>query len=72
MMTNETIQVETIGRVGWITLNRTAALDAALETSLAEGLRFEQQVFAALFSGDDQKEGMAAFRTKRAPEFRHR
>ena len=53
MMTNETIQVETIGRVGWITLNRTAALDAALETSLAEGLRFEQQVFAALFSGDD-------------------
>ena len=50
----------------------TAALDAALETSLAEGLRFEQQVFAALFSGDDQKEGMAAFRAKRAPEFRHR
>ncbi|MFG6444953.1 enoyl-CoA hydratase-related protein [Microbacterium sp. P06] len=50
----------------------TAALDAALETPLAEGLRFEKQAFAALFATDDQKEGMAAFREKRAPRFRHR
>lgn len=49
-----------------------AALDAALETSLAEGLRFERQAFAALFDTEDQKEGMAAFGEKRDPEFRHR
>jgi enoyl-CoA hydratase len=49
-----------------------AALDAALETSLAEGLRFEKQAFAALFDTEDQKEGMAAFREKRAPSFQNR
>lgn len=46
-----------------------AALDAALETTLAEGLRFERQAFAGLFSTADQKEGMAAFREKRRPGF---
>ena len=49
-----------------------AALDAALETSLAEGLRFERHVFASLFDTEDQKEGMAAFREKRTPDFRGR
>ncbi|ALJ21883.1 enoyl-CoA hydratase-related protein [Microbacterium sp. No. 7] len=49
-----------------------AALDAGMETTLAEGLRFEKHVFAALFDTADQKEGMTAFREKRAPEFRHR
>lgn len=46
-----------------------SALDAALETSLAEGLRFEKHVFSALFDTSDQKEGMAAFREKRRPAF---
>ena len=49
-----------------------AALDAALETTLAEGLRVERHVFASLFDTADQKEGMAAFREKRAPSFTHR
>lgn len=49
-----------------------AALQAAQETSLAEGLRYEKQTFTATFALDDQSEGMAAFRDKRAPEFRHR
>lgn len=49
-----------------------AALDAALETSLAEGLRFERHAFAAQFDTRDQKEGMAAFREKRDPDFTHR
>ena len=49
-----------------------AVLDAALESSLAEGLRLEKHAFAALFDTADQKEGMAAFREKRAPDFTNR
>jgi enoyl-CoA hydratase len=49
-----------------------AALDAAMETTLAEGLRFEKQAFSGLFDTHDQKEGMAAFREKRAPAFENR
>ncbi|APZ33213.1 enoyl-CoA hydratase [Microbacterium aurum] len=49
-----------------------AALDAAMESPLAEGLRFERHVFAALFDTADQKEGMAAFREKREPRFTQR
>ena len=48
------------------------ALQAAQETALAEGLRFEKQAFAATFALDDQTEGMSAFREKRAPEFTNR
>jgi enoyl-CoA hydratase len=48
------------------------ALRVALETPLAEGLRFERRAFAALFDTMDQKEGMAAFREKRAPRFENR
>jgi enoyl-CoA hydratase len=49
-----------------------AALDTAMETPLAEGLRFERHVFASLFDTADQKEGMAAFREKRSPDFTNR
>lgn len=49
-----------------------AVLDAALETSLSEGLRLERHVFASLFDTADQKEGMTAFREKRPPEFENR
>ena len=48
-----------------------AALDSALETTLTEGLRMETRTFASLFDTADQKEGMAAFREKRQPDFRH-
>lgn len=48
------------------------ALRASQETTGAEGLRFEKQVFSSLFALDDQKEGMAAFREKRPADFRHR
>jgi enoyl-CoA hydratase len=48
------------------------ALDAAMEMPLAEGLAHEKRVFAALFDTEDQKEGMSAFREKRAPNFTHR
>ena len=49
-----------------------ATLDAAMETTLAEGILVEKQQFTALFDTADQKEGMAAFREKRPPHFRHR
>ncbi|GAA1685078.1 enoyl-CoA hydratase [Microbacterium lacus] len=49
-----------------------ATLDAALESTLAEGLRLEKHAFAALFDTADQKEGMAAFREKRSPDFQNR
>lgn len=48
------------------------SLRASRETTEAEGLRFERQVFTSLFALDDQKEGMAAFREKRVANFTHR
>ncbi|MGL4729114.1 MAG: enoyl-CoA hydratase [Bosea sp. (in: a-proteobacteria)] len=47
-------------------------VNRALETSLAEGLRFERRLFSAMFATHDQKEGMAAFAEKRKPNFKHR
>jgi enoyl-CoA hydratase len=48
------------------------AVNAALETSLAEGLRFERRTFHSLFATDDQKEGMKAFVEKRKPEWKNK
>ncbi|KAF8141454.1 ClpP/crotonase [Boletus edulis] len=46
-------------------------VNAALELSLAEGLRFERRLFHSLFATKDQKEGMTAFAEKRKPEWSH-
>ena len=48
------------------------AVKVALETTLAEGVRFERRTFAATFALDDRAEGMAAFTEKRPPTFHHR
>lgn len=48
------------------------AVNRAYETPLAEGLLFERRAFHALFSTEDQKEGMGAFVEKRAATFMHR
>ena len=48
------------------------AVNCALETSLAEGIRFERRVFQSLFATADQKEGMAAFIGKRPPKFENK
>ena len=46
------------------------AVNAAYETSLAEGLRVERRLFYATFATDDRREGMTAFAEKRSPQFR--
>ncbi|MFP4239420.1 enoyl-CoA hydratase [Rhodosalinus sp.] len=48
------------------------AVNRAEETSLAEGMLFERRLFHALFSTEDQKEGMSAFLEKREAQFRDR
>lgn len=40
-------------------------VNAAFETTLAQGVQFERRLFHALFGTADQKEGMAAFVEKR-------
>ncbi|MEM2755718.1 MAG: enoyl-CoA hydratase-related protein, partial [Candidatus Methanomethylicia archaeon] len=48
------------------------AINASLEIGLTEGLKYEAQIFAQLFSTEDQKEGARAFLEKRKPEWRGR
>ncbi len=47
------------------------SVNAAYETTLAEGIRFERRLFHSTFATADQKEGMAAFVEKRPPQFRN-
>jgi len=46
------------------------AVNRSFETTLEEGVLFERRIFQALFSTEDQKEGMQAFIEKREPQFR--
>ncbi len=43
----------------------TETVDRAYESTLSEGVLFERRAFHAMFSTNDQKEGMAAFLEKR-------
>jgi enoyl-CoA hydratase len=49
-----------------------AAVNAAHETFLQEGLRHEATLFEATFTTEDRREGIAAFLDKRKPVFRNR
>jgi enoyl-CoA hydratase len=48
------------------------AVNAALETTLSQGMKTERRLFHSTFALEDQKEGMQAFIEKRKPEFKHR
>jgi enoyl-CoA hydratase len=55
-----------------VTLMVKESVNRAFETTLAEGVRFERRLFHSTFATQDQKEGMAAFVEKRAPQFKNR
>ena len=46
------------------------SVNAALSTTLEQGLHLERRAFYSLFGTDDQREGMQAFIEKRPPHFR--
>jgi enoyl-CoA hydratase len=48
------------------------AVNAAFETTLAQGIHFERRLFHSTFATEDQKEGMAAFVEKRKPAYKNR
>jgi enoyl-CoA hydratase len=48
------------------------AIGVAMETPLADGVRFERRSIQGAFALDDKAEGMSAFREKRPPTFTHR
>jgi enoyl-CoA hydratase len=48
------------------------AVNRAFETTLTEGLLFEQRSFYGTFGFEDRKEGMTAFSEKRPPAFKNR
>ena len=47
-------------------------VDAAFETPLSQGIRFERRLFHGLFGTADQKEGMSAFVEKRPGQWKGR
>jgi enoyl-CoA hydratase len=49
-----------------------SAVNRALETTLAEGMSVERDLFHATFALEDRSEGMAAFVDKRPAKFRNR
>ena len=48
------------------------SINTAFETTLSQGIHFERRLFQAMFSTDDQKEGMVAFTEKRKPHFKNK
>ncbi|MCR5866936.1 MAG: enoyl-CoA hydratase [Aquincola tertiaricarbonis] len=47
-------------------------VNKAFEGGLSDGVSYERRLFHAMFATEDQKEGMDAFLSKRAPVFKHR
>jgi enoyl-CoA hydratase len=55
-----------------VVLKVKETINAAFETTLAQGLQFERREFHSTFALEDQKEGMRAFIEKRKPAFRNK
>lgn len=47
-------------------------INAAYETPLSHGIKFERRLFHSLFSTEDKAEGMDAFIEKRTPHFKNK
>jgi enoyl-CoA hydratase len=45
------------------------SVNAAYETTLAQGISYERRLFHATFAANDRREGMSAFVEKRKPKF---
>ena len=54
-----------------VTMMIKESVNRAYESSLSEGILFERRVFHATFATEDQKEGMAAFSSKRRAQFKN-
>ncbi len=54
------------------TMMNKELVEAALETTLTQGVALERRLFHSLFAFEDQKEGMEAFIAKRKPAFKGR
>ena len=54
------------------TMATKEAVNRAFEGPLREGLQYERRMFHAMFSTEDQKEGMDAFLNKRPATFKNR
>jgi enoyl-CoA hydratase len=73
LLAEATKAAETIAAYGRVAVAAAKeSVNAAFETTLAEGVRTERRLFLPLFATADQKEGMAAFAEKRKPAFTHR
>ena len=75
--------IEAIGRTAVFTAELDVALQEGrvdlavhslkdVETTLAEGIRFERRLFHSMFATEDQTEGMAAFVEKRKAHFKNK
>lgn len=53
-----------------VTAMAKESVNAAFETSLAEGLKLEKKLFYSTFATEDRKEGMTAFVEKRKANFK--
>lgn len=53
-----------------IAMMATTCIREAEQTTLNAGVRFERQMYHALYGSEAQREGMAAFLEKRPPQFR--